>query len=473
MRGGRSPWRDWPLIGWFGAAVVVALAHRWIDDSSWLLLHLVLLGAITHSILVWSTHFTSTLLRLPAPPRQGVRLGLLTAGSACVLVGVPTTWWPLTLAGGLLVAAAVGWHAVVLVRMLRTALPARFRISVRYYVAAAACLAVGVGLGITLAWGWDDTWHGRLLVAHALTNVLGWIGLTLTGTLLTLWPTMLRTRMDASAELWTRRALPVLLAGIGVAAGGALVGLPWLAASGLAVYLGGLGVWGRGLWLPLRTKPPTEFAPASVAASLLWLVAGLGWAGWVLVSAGDWEAIREQFIWPAAALGAGFAVQLLTGALSYLLPSVLGGGPAVVRAGQRWFNAGAGFRLVAINGGLLLWFAPTPSWVKVTGSLLALGGAVAFLPLMVGGVRASVAARRAVAAGQELPEAPARPPVFSAGQLIAGLTALVTATVVGVGLDPQAAGAVPASQAGTVAATGHTVTVAVEIRGMRYHTPAR
>ncbi len=470
MRRGRSPWRDWPLLGWFVTAVVVALTHRWLPDASWLLLHLVFLGAITHSIMVWSAHFTQTLLRLPVPPHQDARLALLTVGAALVLVGVPTTWWPLTLLGGVVVAGAVGWHGVVLFRMLRRALPARFRVTVRYYVTAAASLVVGIGFGVTLAWGWDDTWHGRLLVAHALTNVLGWVGLTLTGTLLTLWPTMLRTRMDASAELWTRRALPVFCAGILVADAGALAGVAWLSATGLVVYLAALGLWGRMLWQPLRTKPLTEFAPASVAAAMVWLVIGLAWAGWVLVSSADWASVREAFIWPAAALGAGFGVQLLTGALSYLLPSVLGGGPSVVRAGQRWFNAGAGFRLVAINGGLVLWLAPTPSWVKVTGSLLALCAAAAFLPIMVAGLRASVAARRTIAGGGEVADLPPRPPVASAGQLIAGLTALAIAAVVGVGIDPQAAGAAPVVQgAGTVVATGTIVRLKVEIREMRYH----
>ncbi|HEY3338633.1 MAG TPA: multicopper oxidase domain-containing protein [Propionicimonas sp.] len=470
MRRGRSPWRDWPLLGWFVAAVVVALGHRWLPDASWLLLHLVFLGAVTHSIMVWSAHFSQTLLRLPAPSGQDARLALLTAGAALVLVGVPTTWWPVTLVGGLAVAAAVGWHGVVLTGMLRRALPARFRVTVRYYLTAAGCLVVGIGFGVTLAWGWDDTWHGRLLVAHALTNVLGWVGLTLTGTLLTLWPTMLRTRMDAAAEVWTRRALPVFCAGILVADAGALGGLAWLAAAGLVIYLAALGLWGRTLWQPLRTKPLTEFAPASVAAAMVWLVVGLVWAGWVLVTSPDWEGVREDFVWPAAALGAGFGVQLLTGALSYLLPSVLGGGPSVVRAGQHWFNAGAGFRLVAINGGLLLWLAPTPSWVKVSGSLLALGAAAAFLPIMVAGIRASVAARRIIATGGQVVEVPSRPSVGSAGQLIAGLTALVTVAVVGVGIDQQAAGAAPqGSPAGSVVATGAVIRVKVEIREMRYH----
>ena len=470
MRRRHSPWRDWPLVGWFVVAVVVAITHRWLPDASWLLLHLVFLGAITHSIMVWSAHFTQTLLRLPVPPHQDARLALLTVGAVLVLVGVPTTWWALTLLGGVVVATSVGWHGVVLVRMLRRALPARFRVTVRYYVAASAALVVGIGFGVTLAWGWDDAWHGRLLVAHALTNVLGWVGLTLTGTLLTLWPTMLRTRMDASAELWTRRALPLFGAGILVADVGALAGVAWVSAIGVVIYLAALGLWGRMLWQPLRSKPLTEFAPASVAAAMIWLVVGLTWAGWVLVGSADWATVREGFIWPAAALGAGFGVQVLTGALSYLLPSVLGGGPSVVRAGQRWFNAGAGFRLVAINGGLLLWLAPTPSWVKVAGSLLALCAAGAFLPIMIAGIRASVTARWMIATGGEPAEVKPRPPVGSAGQLIAGVAALVAVAVVGVGIDPQAAGAAPVVPGeGAVVATGNVVRLQVQIREMRYY----
>ena len=50
------------------------------------------------------------------------------------------------------------------------------------------------------------------LCPHALTNRLGWVGLTVTGTLLTLWPTMLRTQLDPTAEPRTRQALPLLAA---------------------------------------------------------------------------------------------------------------------------------------------------------------------------------------------------------------------------------------------------------------------
>lgn len=443
---GRSWLRDLPLFFWLLAAVLVALFHRSLADAGWLMLHLVLLGALTHSILVWSFHFAQALLRAPASEQQArqhsVRLGVLTMGAACVLIGVPTAWWPLTLVGGTAVAVAVGWHGITLWRMLRGALPARFQVSVHYYVAAAAALVFGAGLGVTMAWGWPDPWHGRLLVAHALTNVLGWVGLTLTGTLLTLWPTMLRIRMDPQAELWTRRALPLFGVFIAVAVSGALAGLGWLAASGIVGYLGVFAYWARGLWTPLRTSVTREFAPASVAAGLCWLVIGLGWAAWLLATSSDWLTIREDFAWPAAVLGAGMGVQVLTGALSYLLPSVLGGGPSVVRAGQAVFNRAGLFRLICINGGLALWLLPSPSWVKVTGSALALVAAASFLPLLVIGLRTSLAARKALAA---VP--PERPPAMS---VQAPPAAAPSETV------PMPSGTVPMTS-GTVPALSATV----------------
>lgn len=470
---GPSRLRDLPVVGWLTAAVVVALTHRYVADASWLMLHLVLLGALSHAIFVWSFHFAQTLLRLPATEvqarRQAQRLALLATGSVCVVVGVPTTWWPLTLVGGTAVAVAVTWHGVILLRMLRRALPARFRVTVRYYLWAAACLVVGAGFGVTLAWGWSDAWQGRLIAAHALTNVLGWVGLTLTGTLLTLWPTMLRTKMDEGAARWTTFALPVFGAGLAVAVAGALVGLGWLASAGVVLYAGGLVVWGRGLVRPLLAQPPREFGAASVAAGLLWWLVGLAWVAWLLATHG-WAGVDDGFIWPAAVLGAGFAVQILVGALSYLLPSVLGGGPSVVRAGQAWFDKAGGVRLIATNGGLALWLLPTPSWVKVAGSSLALVAAASFLPLMVLGLRASIAAR-AAASAEPVPVGPRppvqRPTVFTAGQIIVGLTALATAVVVGVGVDPsvvRAAGGTSAS----VPATGRIVRVAVTAKDMRF-----
>ncbi len=107
------------------------------------------------------------------------------------------------------------WHAAHLVGDLRAALPSRFRIVTRTYIAASCCLPVGAGFGAALAFGLPEEWHGRLLDRPPRrSNLLGWIGLTVTGTLVTFWPTMLRTRMDERAETLARQALPLQLVGL-------------------------------------------------------------------------------------------------------------------------------------------------------------------------------------------------------------------------------------------------------------------
>ncbi|MDN5688967.1 MAG: hypothetical protein L0G94_20145 [Brachybacterium sp.] len=47
-------------------------------------------------------------------------------------------------------------------------------------------MPLGAGLGAALAFSPGEPWQGRLLLAHQLVNVLGFVGITVTGTLLTL-----------------------------------------------------------------------------------------------------------------------------------------------------------------------------------------------------------------------------------------------------------------------------------------------
>ena len=93
----RNRARDYTVIIWLLSAVIVAAAHRLVPESTWLMVHLVLLGALTHSVLVWSQYFTAALLKTrPDEARdraQRRRLGLLSLGSLAVFVGVPATWW--------------------------------------------------------------------------------------------------------------------------------------------------------------------------------------------------------------------------------------------------------------------------------------------------------------------------------------------------------------------------------------------
>ncbi|GGM94475.1 multicopper oxidase [Terrabacter tumescens] len=474
---GNWPLRDHPTTLWLTAALVVAAVGRGLPASDWLVVHLVLLGAVTHAVMVWSTHFAQALLKTPPTVdgrrEQGRRLALLVIGTFLVLVGVPAGWWAVTLAGATTAAAAVTWHGVQLWRRLRSALPGRFRITIRYYLAAAACMPVGATFGVLLARQPADPWHARLLVAHSLTMALGWLGLTVTGTLVTLWPTMLRAKMDDRAEALARQALPLLGAAVALSVTGALLDVRTLCATALLAYAVGLLWWGRALLAPARRSPPRRFATVSAAAALAWLVATVVAVAVLLLGAADWSAVGDRYDRVAGALAVGFALQLVLAALSHLVPSVLGGGPSAVRAGLGWFERGAPFRVVVLNAAVLLWLLPLPSAPRVVAAVAACLAIASFLPLVGLSVRDSVRARRA-ASGPDGPSTrvPTRSPLqdkpfWSSPQLPAALSVMALAVAVGLGLP-----AARATEAGDgTTPTGHTTTVRVVADAMRF-TPA-
>ncbi|WP_022918574.1 multicopper oxidase domain-containing protein [Ruania albidiflava] len=473
---GRWPLRDYPAVVWLLAAVVVAIAHQAVPSARWLMVHLVLLGAITHSIMVWSTYFTQALLKTPPTLDdrrvQARRLWLLLLGVLAVLVGVPTAQLALVVAGAAAVVVAVVWHAVQLVRRLRRALPGRFRITIRYYLAACAFLPVGITAGVLLARGLPGDWHGRLLVAHTMVNLLGWVGLTVTGTLLTLWPTILRTRIDERAERWAKQALPVLAGALLLTLAGTLVDQRPLALAGIVVYALGICWWGRALLRPARTRPPRSFAAASVAAGLVWLLVGLVVVAITVARADSWAEVANAFTPATAIFVVGVAAQVLLGALSYLLPVAIGGGPAKVKAATAAFDSYGALRIMMANAALVLCLLPVPSWVLVVCSVLVLVALAWFLPL----VGVALAARRKAGEPGTLappPRAAEQETTFwRRGQLMGALVAVLLAVSVGVAVDPAAAGLGTTSDSGAdsaaVAATGETTTVQVSAQDMRF-----
>jgi nitrite reductase (NO-forming) len=474
------PLRDLPVLVWLVATAAAALAHPFVPAPRWLMIHLLLLGAVSHAILVWSRHFADALLHTRPQPGdrkvQSARLMLLNGGVVLVVSGVLAAVWPLTVLGASAVVLAVGWHAVALVLQMRRALPSRFGATVRYYVVAAAFLPLGAALGTLLARGLGDPLHDQVKVAHVAFNVLGWIGLTVVGTLVTLWPTMLRTRMADGAERAARLALPVLTSAVLVAAAGALAGLRPVVAVGLLGYLAGLAPVTVPFARTAAGKHPSSYPTWSVLAGLLWLVCVIATLAVGVATATSWEAVHERTSWLTPFLAAGFGAQVLLGALSYLVPMALGGGPAAVRAANTVLDLGGALRIVLTNGGLLVAVLPVPSVVRVLATLLVLGALAAFVPLLVLALKASRRAKVAptaptierTARGRAHPEAE-RPTGQVAGLAATGLAAVVLAVAVGVAVDPASLGGtrIVAADAG-VSATGQTRTVAVEAHDMRF-----
>lgn len=463
---------------WLLAAAVGVGVHRFVPHQVWLMVHLALLGAVSTAIYIWSQHFADTLLRRPGPGGRvslGLRLATHTIGAVLVVMGMLSGQWMLVLAGGVLVGLTALGHAVLLWRQLRGALPARFKPLVRFYVVAALMLIGGVTLGVLLAGTVSEADHARLLLGHVACNFLGWIGLTVIGTAILLWPTILHARINDSADTGIRRALPLLTAGILLVVLAAAVDAPLLVAVGLTVWLVGIGFPVYHGVQQAREMPPGTFAGWSVGAGISWLV--LSVAGYLVavVLHPNWVSMVEALMWFLIPFVAGVAVQILIGALSYLLSVVVGGSPQAGKVAAEMLDRHSAFRVVAFNGGLLLYLLPLPSLVKVLLSGFVFGVLIAWGVLAV---RAVIAARKykktqteSVLPGRGVPitltKTPApRPRYYGAVTAAIGVLALVVCG--GVALDPASAGIGTVVAQSDVAPTGQTTTVDVTVEGMRF-----
>ncbi|MEU4640644.1 hypothetical protein [Micromonospora sp. NPDC023814] len=380
-------------MAYLAGLVVLAFSHPFLPSWRWLAIHLLLLGAVTNAIVVWSAHFTVAVLRAPAPPnRRGetARLAVLNVGVVAVLFGalVGRPW--AGVAGAALVFTAVAAHAHWLAGRLRAALPGRFTVTVHYYLAATLAIGVGIPVG---AWMLvvDDATRPRLMLFHAHVNLLGWVTLTVLGTLLTLWPTVLRARMAAGAAHAATLALPLLTTGLVLLGVGLLAWWRTVIGVGLVLFVLGALTALRPAITAARARPPASFATWSIAAAAGWLLVALAVDTATLLASTGPEAAAGRFGIVLVPLLAGFVAQVLIGSLSYLLPVVLGGGPGPARRRIAILDRNWPQRVAMANAALVVFALPTPPFVRITTSLLILAALVQFL---VPAVRVLLAARR-------------------------------------------------------------------------------
>jgi nitrite reductase (NO-forming) len=374
------------VVAYLAASATVALVHVLGGASTWLLVHIFLLGAVTNAIVTWGGHFATTLLRPRETSAQGFprRLALLNAAVIGVLVGVSAHAAALTITAVALFVLVIAMHGVALARLAWMARAGRFAVTVRFFWIAAVALVIGAAVGTALAVGVPAPWDDRLLAAHVQLNVFGWIALTVLGTEFSLWPMVLRTRMVEGLEAAARHALPLCAGGLALAVAGLLIGIRPLAVGGLAIYAAGVARSLEPFVRTARQRPPRTPAAWMLAAATTWLLASLVTdLVAVLVSAdADTLASRiERFVpWVLA----GFVAQAVLGALTYLLPVVLGGGPAGGRRNSAILDRHGAARTAALNVGVLL-VALHPTGVGSTvGWSLVATAFVAFVVLAVG-----------------------------------------------------------------------------------------
>ncbi|MGW5688196.1 multicopper oxidase domain-containing protein [Nonomuraea sp. NPDC003754] len=375
------------VVAWLGLTVAAALAQPQLPAPRWLVIHLFLLGAVSTAILIWSEHFAAAILRAPAPGRRGslIRLGTLNAATVAVLAGVSVGPWPVAAAGAVAVVAVVVWHAMVLAGMTRRALPGQLGHIIGWYLAAMGALAVGGTLGgLLAAHVGHGVLHERLHAAHAQMNLLGWVALTVLGTLFMLWPTLLRTRLSVLTRCCSRIALWLAVAGLALTLSGLLLGLRWVAVAGLAVYLAAVGVALTPLAETVRRRRPHTGAAWTVGAGVAWFGVALVVDLVLVVMHGpdDLAPALEPLL---PLMLAGFLPQVLLGSLMHLLPAVLGGGPVRFKENADLLAWGWRYRLVSATLGVALLALPVPAFFDVAGWALVLAPVAAFVMLAVTG----------------------------------------------------------------------------------------
>ena len=368
----RLPRTDRATTVWMCAAAIAAaatiLARGAIPQNLWTMIHLVTLGVLSNGIFQWSWYFTRALAHLaPGDRRAGrdntIRIAAFNASLLLLIGGMWSGVWHATVAGATVVGGIAAWHGWALLTASRERLASRFAVIIRYYIAASFFLVVGATLAGFVAAAMFDAdapaWlaeaRDRLTVAHALSGVVGWVGLTMGGTLVTLGPTAMRTRMDPRAVSFATSALPLWVSALLASGAGALAGSMRVASVGLLVVVGAAAL---GVGVPLVraavAKGPAEYGAWSLMLGAAWLLLIGAAAALRAFDADGATGLRAALLPWLPILGAAGLGQVFVGALTYMIPVVIGGGPTAVRVGVRVLEAGAPIREAARNVAALL-----------------------------------------------------------------------------------------------------------------------
>ena len=390
------------------AAAALAGATGAATVPPWLPLHLALAGGASTAISGVMPFFVAALAAgHPAPLRLRVAaVALVALGAAFVSVrGLLPSAGLLAAIGGCIYVAGIGGVAMAVRASGRTGLMMRRPIVIAGYSLALLNVAIGATLGILGAAGWApvlERW-AELRPAHAWTNVLGFVSLTIISTLLHFLPTVLGTRIvprgsGILAVLATAVSAPLVVTG-------QVTGSEAVAGGGAVVALAGAGALALEVTRVYRTRGTWTTDPGWHRMASVGLLAGVGWFAigiWLasaLVLAAGLGLVEAGAAWSstlvAAPLALGWAVQVLISSWTHLLPSIGPGGPREHGVRREVLGRAATPRLLALNAGTALLAVGWPLGIGPlagAGALLAAAAIVASVGLAASalGVRARV-----------------------------------------------------------------------------------
>jgi len=391
--------------GFLLVAAAAALARATGSETlpPWLPLHLALAGGASTAIAGVMPFFVAALAAgRPAPVRlRAGAVALVATGAALVSVrGLVPSAAAVPAIGGCIYLTGIAALALAVRASGRAGLMIRRPIVTAGYSLALLNIAIGATLGTLAAAGWLpvlERW-AALRPAHAWSNVIGFVSLVIVSTLLHFLPTVLGTRIvprrsAALAVLGTALAPPFVVTG-------QLTGWEVVAGAGAVLAVIGAGSLvleasrvfrARGTW----TTDPGWHRMASVGllAGVGWFAVGIGLAaGLVLAAAVGLVAPGEAWSTPLVGvpLAIGWAVQVLIGSWTHLLPSIGPGGPREHGLQRQVLGRVATPRLVALNLGVVLLAVGWPTGLGVpaaVGTLLVAGSVVASVGLAASALR--------------------------------------------------------------------------------------
>ena len=188
----------WMMIA-VAMAIATLVAKSRMPQPLWTMIHLVTLGVLSNGIFQWSWFFARSLARLSADdPRarrhNTIRVLIFNAFFASLFVSMWLGWMVGTVIAATGIAAVAAWHGAEMLSVLRERLASRFVVVVRYYVCSASFFVLAALLAsFVTATMFSPSipeamvaMRDRLTLAHALSGVAGWVGLTIGGTVITL-----------------------------------------------------------------------------------------------------------------------------------------------------------------------------------------------------------------------------------------------------------------------------------------------
>jgi nitrite reductase (NO-forming) len=356
---------------WATAALIAVPAQSVFSIGWWLPVHLAMLGAASQAIVGGQLMFTTTLGLSRGPKRSQslLQLSLMNIGAGLVVGGrVWDEQWLLAIGASVFVVT-VGWVSLQVHLLWRRSINRRFAIAGTFYRLAGLSILFGASIGAALGIGaFDDpSSYVAHRGVHMTLNLLGWAGLTIVGTAVTLLPTILHVR---APQLRMVRATPWLMfGGLAVLSAGATLTQNVISLVGIAFY--GLGLAGFAVYLrqvlstARRRRVPT--AALHVVAALSWLLVT---TVVVAVSFGRGDASLTHDVLVVGGV-VGFVFQALIGAWSFLLPSTR----APLPQRRRWeltaMEVGGRTQVVAFNLGLFI--VAAGMWAEMNMSVVGIG----------------------------------------------------------------------------------------------------